>query len=292
MPDEPQKPQTLKRAPLKTGVSLSYKTWGRADNALPLVLLHGWAGSMQDWRLLEPLIARDYYCLSYDAAGFGSSQFNSGEPTAKTDFSIERYVEDLKALLDQENLEKVHLVGHSWGGVIAMAFAARYPERVVSLVAIGSAYFDPENRLHIALKWASYLIGQLILLLKGPLKKWKGLRRVAARRYFYRPPDPLETEELMQEVLASDPQALIQTLLSGYEVRFKTVCPAIACPTLYLGCNRDVVAPTAYVEAFVPLTPGSSYHQMQDCGHFPMIEKPLELYEVLRNFWESHKGEN
>jgi pimeloyl-ACP methyl ester carboxylesterase len=283
-------PQNLHKETKKLArpdIDLHYQIWNGTSGQPPLVFIHGWAGSVADWEPLEPYLD-SFQGLAYDAAGFGLSQFNSPAKAKQADYSIARYVEDLRALLEAENLPPVRLVGHSWGGVIAMAFAASYPERVLNLVAIGSAYFDPKNPLHLALKWVSYLIVWLLVLGKKWLRRSARLRRLAVRRYFYRQPAPPIAEKLMNEVLASDNQALFQTLLAGYEVLFKVICPKIKCPTLYLGCQKDVVAPPAYVKAFVPLTPDANYFLMNGCGHFPMLEQPAELGRILKNFWETH----
>ncbi len=267
--------------PVRPGLELFYDCWGSSAGASPVIFIHGWAGSSQDWQTLLPQLAPTYPGLVYDAAGFGKSQFT----TPQTDYSLDRYVDDLKILLDQLGYERVRLVGHSWGGVVGMAFAARYPAQVENLCAIGTAYFDPDNPLHQIFKWVSYLIGWLVVLLKKPLSRSARLRRWSVRRYFKQQPDPATLEKLMQEVLQSDNQAIIKTLLTGYEVKFKAICPAIQCPTLYLGCRQDLIAPLAYVKAFVPLTPQARYYLIEECGHFPMLEKPAELAALLTEFW-------
>lgn len=273
----------------REGVKLVYRyIQGERKEKAPLVFVHGWAGSAEDWRtLVERYTGQGESCLVYDAAGFGQSQFQSEAAAHAADYSLGRYVEDLKALLDAEGIEQARLVGHSWGGVVAMCFAARYPERVVALVPIGSAYFDPEKLLHQILKWASYLIALVLIWSKPLLRRSRFLRRVGVRRYFNRSLPPEVTEPIMLDVLQSHNRAIIQTLLTGYEVRFKEICPAIACPTLYVGSDHDVAAPLTYVIAFVPLTPRASSAILKDCGHFPMLEKLDELVVVLDNFFEN-----
>jgi pimeloyl-ACP methyl ester carboxylesterase len=263
-------------------VTLHYRRWGVGGGRDVPVFLHGWAGSLSDWAFTEPYFDAG---LVYDAAGFGQSQIAS-DAAKNADYSLARYVEDLRALLDAENISTARLVGHSWGGVVAMEFAARYPERVSSLVAIGSAYFDPQNWLHILFKWISYLIAWLLVISKKVLRRSPKLRRQAARRYFYRQPDAATLDHLMSAVLASGNRALVQTLLAGYQVRFKQICPAIKCPALYLGCDRDVVAPYQFVTPFQRLTPGSRDFMLRQCGHFPMLEKPAELAGLIHDFWE------
>jgi len=267
----------------RDGVALAYRYLpGDGPGKAPIVFIHGWAGTGEDWRLLvERYVAQGEGVLVYDAAGFGQSQFESEAVARRADYSLTRYVEDLKAIIQAEKLERVRLVGHSWGGVVAMCFAARYPAQTESLVAIGSAYFDPQNRLHQILKWVSYLIGQLLVISKPLLRRFGRLQKIAVYRYLYRPPTQAETDLIISGVLQSNNRAVIQTLLTGYEVQFKEICPAIQCPTLYIGGAQDVVAPLPSVLAFVPLTPGATSLILENCGHFPMLEQPDALIAAL-----------
>ncbi len=252
-----------------------------------MVFIHGWAGSANDWQKIIPdYVRRGESVLVYDASGFGQSQFESKAAARNADYTLESYVEDLRALLLAEGIKRVRLVGHSWGGVVAMCFAARYPAQVEKLAVIGSAYFDPHKLLHQVLRWVSYLIGQLMVLSKPLLRRSARLRRVAVRRYCYLPPTIEDSELMVNDALQADNRAIVQTLLTGYEVRFKEVCPEIECPTLYIGSDQDVAAPLTYVTAFVPLTPDASTHVFKNCGHFPMLEQPAQLIGVLDNFFQ------
>jgi pimeloyl-ACP methyl ester carboxylesterase len=128
----------IKSIVLSDGTDLYYELKKGTNGRTPIVFVHGWTGSGEDWtNLVAHYTAQGDSCLTYDAAGFGKSQFPSKSVARHTDFSIARYNADLLALLNAENLDKVRLVGHSWGGVVAMAFAAKYPERVESLLTVG-----------------------------------------------------------------------------------------------------------------------------------------------------------
>ena len=271
----------------RDGVTIHYQLYSGDLARETMVFVHGWAGSRLDWLpLVEHYHAQGFTCLIYDAPGFGESQFDNSKIAHTADFSLERYTQDLLALLDELGLEGVRLIGHSWGGVIAMEFAARYPERVSNLVVIGAAYFDPKNLLHLLFKWISWLMAWLIVLIKPLLRRSARVRQFSVRRYTYRPLSPAEGDAIMNDVISSDNRALVQTLLAGYEVDFKQLCPAISVPVMYLGGQRDVVAPLQFVKPFVELTPNAKYADLADCGHFPMQEMPNRLIEILDRFWD------
>jgi pimeloyl-ACP methyl ester carboxylesterase len=271
----------------RDGVNIRYRYYTGSSNADPFVFVHGWAGSMEDWMPLVDYYRRqDTACLIFDAPGFGISQFDSKAASRQADFSIERYMQDLAALLDECNFSRVRLIGHSWGGVVAMRFAALYPERVSGLSVIGGAYYDPKNFIHQIFKWVSWLMVWLIVLAKPLLRRYRWARRLAVRRYTFKPLNEQDAELVINDVIASNNLTLEKTLLSGYTVKFKEVCPAIKAPTLYVAGNKDPVAPVFTVMPFVELTPGSKYAELNDCGHFPMQEMPARLITVLGDFWE------
>lgn len=94
----------------------------------PVTMVHGLGANMAFWYFGPGrLMTQDNRLLMYDLRGHGVSTM----PDAG--YTLERMVEDLLALLDDQAIEKTHLIGHSYGARVALAFAARYPERLHTL---------------------------------------------------------------------------------------------------------------------------------------------------------------
>ena len=111
------------------GTKLYYEIAGSGD---PIVLIHGWSFDTRCWNDQFAAFARDYRVLRYDLRGFGKSALpDTGQSYSHTD--------DLIALLDFLGLEKVHVLGHSFGGRIAIDFALNYPERTITLLLADAA---------------------------------------------------------------------------------------------------------------------------------------------------------
>ncbi len=106
------------------GTRLYYELAGRGE---PLVLIHGWSFDTRCWDDQVPAFSQHFRVLRYDLRGFGRSDV----PQVGAAYS---HTDDLVALLDHLDLERVHLLGHSFGGRIAIDFALRYPERTLSLL--------------------------------------------------------------------------------------------------------------------------------------------------------------
>jgi pimeloyl-ACP methyl ester carboxylesterase len=122
------------------GFSMHYDQGGQGD---PVVFVHGGFASFgrtlldpeeYQWGQWEQEFARRFHFISYDRRGCGRSSC----PAAG--YEIENQARDLAALLDHLALSSVHLIGSSAGGPIALAFAARYPERARSLVLVGTGF--------------------------------------------------------------------------------------------------------------------------------------------------------
>src|SRR6185369_13172401 len=107
------------------GLSIAYQ---RAGSGPALVLLHGFSLDSRSW---QPQIARlsdRFSVIAWDAPGAGRSQ----DPPQT--FDIGDWADSLAGFLDAVGLERAHIVGLSWGGLLAQEFYRRYPSRVNSLV--------------------------------------------------------------------------------------------------------------------------------------------------------------
>lgn len=108
------------------GVGLFVRMIGAGE---PLVFLHGFTGNSKSWSPHIPYFRHEFACISVDLLGHG----NSDTPLDPARYRMEKTLTDLAALFDQLGLDKVHLVGYSMGGRVALSFAIHYPKRVLSL---------------------------------------------------------------------------------------------------------------------------------------------------------------
>ena len=123
------------------GVQLAYDERGRTDGT-PLVLLHGFTSDRRMWHQVASLLERDARIVVPDLRGHGESD----APDDIESYSMDGYAADLAALLDRLEVERCHLVGCSFGGMVAMEFAVTSPQRVQTLVLSDTspAYDRPE----------------------------------------------------------------------------------------------------------------------------------------------------
>lgn len=111
------------------GVQLHVELAGEGSSP-PLVFLHGWLRSSEEWRRLFPYLSTVAPCVAIDLPGFGQSDIPEDAP-----YDLPYFRDTIIAALDELKLDKVRLVGHGLGGSIAFAIALKQPERVVGVVA-------------------------------------------------------------------------------------------------------------------------------------------------------------
>lgn len=104
-----------------------------------LVLLHGFMENLSIWSDMEAHLSKDFTLLKIDLPGHGKSDILAEVHT------MELMADEVKKVIDQEKMSKIHLLGHSMGGYTALAFAEKFPESIKSLTLFFSTYFADDN---------------------------------------------------------------------------------------------------------------------------------------------------
>lgn len=114
-------------------VQLHYWDWGRLGSSPLILLLHGYGLNGRSWDAVCLALRAHGHCIALDVRGHGRSAWPK-EP----DYSLDAISDDLRVFLDYLESDRVVLVGHSWGGMNALAFTAEYPDRVGGLGLVDS----------------------------------------------------------------------------------------------------------------------------------------------------------
>ena len=118
-------------------VSLHVRMAGNPDSGCVLVAINGGPGLTSSYMLdMERLAGPDCAVLTYDQRGLGRSGQPSG-PDSTASYTLRKYAEDLEAIRQAVGAERLHVMGHSFGGIVAMQYAILYPEQVASLIFFG-----------------------------------------------------------------------------------------------------------------------------------------------------------
>jgi pimeloyl-ACP methyl ester carboxylesterase len=254
------------------GIEMAYEEHGAGGQ--PLVLVHGFTGSRDDWREMLPRLAARGRTLAPDLRGHGESS-NPGDAES---YTFERLAGDLSAFLTAVGVSRCDLLGHSMGGMVALRLALAEPERVASLLLMDTSA-EPIPRAARPMFEASAKIaresGMQVLFQVG---------RAASERQADRPVSFVRSIERMgsevfwgrirTKMLAMDPvaYATLGPLLiedEGVAQRLAEIC----CPTTVLVGAEDA-AFRRPSEGLARNIPGARLVVIDAAAHSPQLENP------------------
>jgi proline iminopeptidase len=112
------------------GANLAVRIY--AGDSEPIILLHGGPGGYDYLGPIADMLAPQHHVVSYDQRGGGQSSRNGP-------YRIDNHIKDLEIIRQHIGAGRIHLFGHSWGGLLAQLYASTYPQHVASMVLCSSA---------------------------------------------------------------------------------------------------------------------------------------------------------
>ena len=262
------------------GRKISYA--GVGEDGDVVLLVHGYGGDRNSWLFLQEPLAARYQVYALDLPGHGTSakdvgagSFGPKDPagSAGTDGTFGVLADAVTGVLDALGAGRAHLVGHSMGGAVALAVAARNPARIASLTLIAPSGFGSEIN-------AGYLRGFADAQTRRELKPVIG--QLFAD-------ESLVTRQLVDDLLAYKRldgvgealHALADTLLDGEAQRGDSAAPlaaiAGAVPVTVVWGHADRIIPAAQAESVT----GAVRHLIDGAGHMPHMERPAEVQAAI-----------
>ena len=267
--------------PLDAPVKLYYEETGQGS---PLLLIHGFGASTFTWRHIAPELALTHRVIAVDLKGFGQS-----DKPFDSRYSVFDQAELLAELIEEKNLRNLTLVGHSFGGGIALMLALesdqRLEGRITKLVLLDSIAYPQQIPVFFRLLDVP-LVSQIGVRMVPPSVQTRVALRIA---YFDDSKiDPEEVEIYAAPLkTAAGKHAIIhsarQILPEGIEElseRYKT----IELPTLILWCDHDRIVPLEVGLKLRRTLPNSTLRLIEGCGHMPQEEQPTSTLELLKGF--------
>lgn len=250
-------------------MSVAYQ---RAGDGPPLVLLHGFTHDSRAWRPQLEGLADQFTVIAWDAPGAGQS------PDPPETFGIGDWADCLAGFLDAVDVTSAHIVGLSWGGLLAQEFYRRHPARVRSLV-LADTYAGwkgslpepiPEERLAACLRDASL-----------PPAEFVG-RYLAGM--FSQSPGADVRDELGRIMADFHPLGfrLMATALARADTR--DLLPNVRVPTLLIWGDADARSPMGVAHQLHEAIPGARFAVIPGAGHVANLEDPIRFNTQVRDF--------
>lgn len=234
-----------------------------------VVLLHAGVADQHMWDAVIPALAEDHTVVTYDLRGFGASSV----PAAGF-----RHTEDLDTLLDALSLKQASLVGASFGGRVAMEFAATRPRRVTALAVLAPPLpgYDWSARMHAYAEAEESALerNDLDTAVQVNLDMWVPAHLAGS------------VERAMRIALAN--QTTVDEHELDSEVVLSQVLETITVPTLVVAGESDVDDFQAIARQLGDSIPGAQLVTMPSTGHLIAVERPEETSQLLRDFLRNH----
>ncbi|MET0768736.1 MAG: alpha/beta hydrolase [Solirubrobacteraceae bacterium] len=245
---------------------------------VPMVFAHGYGCDQNMWRLVAPAFEPDHRVVLFDHVGAGGTDPRAYD--AERYASLDGYVEDVVAILEELDLRDAIFVGHSVSAMIGVLAARRAPGRIGRLVLVGPSprYIDDEGyRGGFSEQDIDELLGSLA-------SNFLGWSSAMAPVIMGNPDRPELGEELTNSFCRMDPAIAEQFARVTFRSDNRADLSSVTVPTLVLQCADDAIAPRE-VGAYVHRTiPDSELVVLDATGHCPNLSAPRETVEAIRAF--------
>jgi len=236
-----------------------------------VIFVHGIGARKSAWDKVIVHLENNFTCVSYDLRGHGDS------PKGNFPYSLEVLVEDIEALRLKLNLGKIHIVGHSLGGMIGPKYAVSFPDNILSVALLSTAAFRTEDDK-----------SKVIAIVESMRQKGiEPILNTLTNRWF--------TDQFIQnkydavafrliQVLETDPEVFLEVFRIYAETEMSPWLNQIKQPCLVLTGENDGGCNPRLNKLIAKSLTHSELCILDDYKHSILIEAPDEVAERLRDF--------
>jgi 2-hydroxymuconate-semialdehyde hydrolase len=256
------------------GINTNYHDVGTGE---PIVLIHGsgpgvtaWA----NWRFTIPELAKTHRVIALDMLGFGYT-----DPAPDSVYTKAIWQRHLTSFLNALGLDKVSLLGNSFGGAMSLAFAVTYPQRVSKIILMGSGGLDMKVTDALAVVW-------------GYRPSIENMRKVMEAFAFNR--DLISEDLIEMRYRASIRPGISEAFAQMFAERQQEMAKELATSenhiaalphdTLIVHGREDRVVPVDNALKLHQLIQNSQLHLFGRCGHWTQIERRARFNELVAAF--------
>lgn len=281
------------------GAKLWVVTVGEGD---PMILITGGPGAAHIGMRRFDSLATDNMLIYYDAFGRGKSD------TAKEvkEYTLERDIEDVEGLRKALHLDKINLLGHSYGGVVAQGYAIKYSQNVEHLILANTFHSfimwqenDDNSNHEIKTNYPEVWDSLMILRNQGYVSSDTPCIKLYSKvpygfLYAYNPenfrkrkwksyPNPFN-DKLYYQMVGKDGDFIVGNDIGNFDYRMQL--KNLAMPILIYAGRYDRVATPEMMVKYKQYCPQAEFVMFEHSGHNPQVEEPELLFKVIRKFLE------
>lgn len=280
-----------------SGFNIFYRSYGKDGKKGTVICLHGGPGAAHNgFRPLIDLTTQGYRVILYDQLGSDKSQV----PKNKELLTVEHFVEELDGFRNALGLDKVSLVGWSWGGMLAMAYALKYQDHLKAMVTTGGPASVPlcvEEMMRLKTELPREV--QATMMKHESEADYENPEYLKAAEVFYRkhlcrlsewPPELLydlhHMSKLVYETMWGPNEFVCVGTLRYWDITDEL--RDIKVPTLITCGKYDEVTPTTCMNAHEHIK-GSKFEIFENSSHSGLWEERERYLELVRTFLGRHQ---
>ncbi|MBU5456132.1 alpha/beta fold hydrolase [Caproiciproducens sp. MSJ-32] len=258
--------------------NIYYREYGSGE---PIVFLNGMMMSTSSWTPFAKIVSKDYRMITVDLLDQGRSD------SCEDNYTIDTQVEFLNQFLKKLNLKKVHILGTSYGGKVALTFAIKHPTKVKSLILSNTDSYTTNIMRDIGRGWiygASTLDGEIFSTLIMPY--------IYSYHYYEKNYEEIKAKGKTFEKMLNEEwyQRFKRGIESARNFNVYDELKNIKSPTLIISSEFDIITPIGYQKLIHEEIEGSKWIIIKRAGHASMYEKPEEFISIVMDFLESIKN--
>lgn len=259
------------------GIKIYYEVYGQGE---PVLFLSGIMMNTVSWAAFVPTLSQRFKLILMDFRDQGQSSKMQGN------YKIDLHVGDVLKLLDSLAIQKVHLMGVSYGGDVALLFALKHPDRLKTLMLPNTTSFIPNHLKVIGKSWevaAELNDGEKFFQLATPVIYSgtfyaKYLEILMQRQAMFK---ALLTREWFEGFIRLS-QSIQEYNITPEQLR------SIKIPTLLIGADKDIITPIELQRILLDNIAGSEFVIIPDAGHGAFLEKMNEFMTIILGFVIKH----
>lgn len=270
----PEVAQTIRTS----GFETNYHDVGEGDG-IPVLLLHGSGAGVSawaNWRGLIPVLAEQCRVIAPDLVGFGYTTL----PDPVRFEIFDTWIDQILALLDGLEIPKVHVVGNSFGGGLALHLAVRHPQRLGRIVLMGAGGVQFDFTPELDALWGYTPSVENMKKIMDIMAYDRSLVTDELAELRYRATIRPGAQEAFEQVFPEPRQRWLDAQIVPDED-----LAAIEHEVLILHGREDRVVPVAASQKMFDLIPNSQLHIFGKCGHWTQIEHAARFQQLVSTFF-------
>lgn len=249
-----------------------------------ILMIHGFGGSVHNFKSMFELMQDDFYVLAVDLPGFALSDQPNMEALG-TESYLEAYEMFMKFVVEEFELNDFHIVGNSLGGWISWETALVLPEKVKSLTLLCSAGYEMDKVSKNATEWLKTWYADVLFRKGMPMF----ISESNAKKIIFNQSKVTKEgiEKNYYNINKEGNFPFMLKLATAGEFPDTSKITQIITPTLIIWGAHDKIIPSYHAEKFARDIAGSKLVMFEECGHVPQIELPEETKQAMLEFFST-----